>query len=396
MKYIVLIPDGSADGPREELGGLTPLQAAATPNFDRLAAAGTVGLVRTVPDGFPAGSDVANLCVMGYDPHLFYTGRAPLEAASLGIDLGDGDIAFRCNLVSIADGLMKDFSAGHISTEEASQLIAHIQSELGGPDTSFFPGLSYRHIMVSRGRGLKAACTPPHDITGKPIGTYLPTGDDSDWLEGLMQASVALLANHPVNAKRIAQGKSPANMIWLWGQGTAPRLPSFQDKYGFPGSVISAVDLVKGLGTYAGLRIVEVPGATGWLDTDYEAKGRYALTELEKQDFVYVHVEAPDEASHAGESKAKVEAIERIDAGVLGTILEGLGDRQDFRILVLPDHATPLAMMTHTRDAVPFLFYNPEAAGEESGLAFDEDSGARSGLMFEEGWQLMDWFIKGP
>lgn len=395
MKHIVIIVDGSADRPREELGNLTPLQAASTPNFDRLASAGKVGLVRTVPEGFPAGSDVANLCVMGYDPHLYYTGRAPLEAASLGIELHEGDVAFRCNLVLVEDGIMKDFSAGHISTKEASILISSIEAELGDSEASFFAGLSYRHIMVSRGRGLNATCTPPHDITGKPFDPYLPAGEDSDWLRGLMQASSRLLADHQINTERLAQKKVPANMIWLWGQGTAPRLPRFEEKYGISGSVISAVDLVKGLGSYAGLKVVNVPGATGWLDTDYAAKGRAALAQLDERDFVYVHVEAPDEASHAGDTDAKVEAITRIDSDVLGTIMAGLKARRDYRILILPDHATPLAEMTHTRDPVPFLFYEPNIGSSDSGLKFDEASAASSGLVFEDGWKLMDWFIKG-
>lgn len=394
MKYIVLIPDGSADRSREDLRGRTPLQAAETPNFDRLAAAGQCGLVRTVPDGFPAGSDVANLCVMGFDPHLYYTGRAPLEAASLGIDLGEGGIAFRCNLVFVEDGVMKDFSAGHISTEEAARLIADLHEGLGGPEVSFYPGLSYRHIMVSRGRGLKAACTPPHDITGQPVEGHLPGGEDAEWLRGLMDSSTRVLADHPVNRERVAAGKAPANMIWLWGQGTAPSMPRFQEKYGLTGAVISAVDLVKGLGAYAGLQVVEVPGATGWLDTDYAAKGHAALEQLEKRDFVYVHVEAPDEASHAGDTQAKLNAISRIDSDTLGTILAGLEGRQDYRILVLPDHATPLEIKTHSSDPVPFLFYDAAAPAATPAGTFDEASAAASGLEFADGWTLMDWFIR--
>lgn len=393
MKYLVLIPDGSADQPREELGGRTPLQAARTPNFDRLAGSGLVGQASTIPPGLPPGSDVANLCVMGYDPHRYYTGRAPLEAASLGIDLGESDIAFRCNLVYVENGVMRDFSAGHINTDEAGELISFIREMLGSEEASFFPGLSYRHIMVSRGKGLGARCTPPHDITGETIAGHLPGGEGSHWLRGLMEESARILPSHPVNKDRTARGDAPANMIWLWGQGSRPQMPSFQERYGLNGSVISAVDLVKGLGKFAGLRTMRVPGATGWLDTDYAAKGRQALKELEDRDFVYVHVEAPDEASHAGDLEAKVEAIERFDSQVVGTLLDGLASWPEHRILILPDHATPLAIKTHSSDPVPFLFYDSRRA-KPSDLTFDEPSAASSNLKFENGWELMDWFIK--
>lgn len=395
MKYLVLIPDGSSDQPREDLDGRTPLQAAHTPNFDRLARAGLVGSARTIPPGFPPGSDVANLCVLGYDPHVYYTGRAPLEAASLGIEMHENDVAFRCNLVYVKDGSMQDFSAGHISTPEAGEIIAFLQERLRGPEASFYPGLSYRHIMISNGRGLDARCTPPHDITGSPVEDHLPEGDDAPWLRALMEESARLLPEHPVNVKRISEGKPPANMIWLWGQGKAPRLESFQERFGLSGAVISAVDLIKGLGKYTGLDVIDVPGATGWLDTDYSAKGRYALQALEDRDFVYVHVEAPDEASHAGDTEAKVTAIERFDSELLGTILSGLTDLPDYRMLILPDHATPLAIRTHTDEPVPFLCF--DAAFSEPGsneLAFDEPSALSSRLKFDEGWQLMDWFIK--
>lgn len=392
MKYLVLIPDGSADDPRQELEGLTPLQAARTPNFDRLARAGIVGLSRTIPDGFAPGSDVANLCVLGYDPHLYYTGRAPLEAASLGIDLQEGDVAFRCNLTCVEEGIMKDFSAGHIDTQSATEIISFLQDNLGTGGATFYPGLSYRHIMVSRGKSLEAHCTPPHDISGKPFEPYLPSGNGGSWLRGLMEVSARLLADHPVNRLRVSEGKVPANMIWLWGQGTAPEMPTFTERYGLAGSVISAVDLVKGLGKYAGLDIIEVPGATGWLDTDYEAKARYALAELQHKDLVYVHVEAPDEASHSGDSAAKVEAIERFDSLLLGTLLEGLARFPEFRILIMPDHATPLAIKTHTSEPVPFLVYDPARQGDRE-QSFDEPSAAAGKILFENGWELMEWFL---
>lgn len=393
MKHIVLIPDGSADEPRPELGGQTPLRAANTPNFDYLAQRSRMGLVRTIPEDFPPGSDVANLCLLGYDPHLYYTGRAPLEAASLGIELGKDGVAFRCNLVFVEDGVMRDFSAGHIDTGEAKILIAFLQENLGGNEAVFYPGLSYRHIMVSMGRALESRCTPPHDIIGQPIEGYLPQKNDSGWLRGLMETSSELLCDHPVNRARIAREEAPANMIWLWGQGIAPRLPTLGDRFGLTGSVISAVDLIKGLGKYAGLEIIDVPGATGYLDTDYAAKARYALKELEHKDFVYVHVEAPDEASHMGDAKMKVETIERFDSELLGTLLEGIPAWPEHKILLLPDHATPLAKKTHSRDPVPFLVYNPDRM-EEKEQTFDEISAAATGLRFEKGWELMEWFLK--
>jgi len=393
VKYLVLIPDGSADEPRPELNGLTPLQAARTPNFDRLAGAGLVGLANTIPEGFAPGSDVANLCVLGYDPHKYYTGRAPLEAGSLGIELKSGDVAFRCNLVCVQSGQMRDFSAGHIDTEAARELIYFLQQNLGGKDANFFPGLSYRHILVGKGRALKARCTPPHDITGKSIEPHLPQGDDAIWLLELMEQAARLLADHPVNQKREREGKLPANMIWLWGQGTVPDMPTFKERFDLDGSVISAVDLIKGLGKYAGLKIVEVPGATGWLDTDYAGKARHALQELRDRDFVYVHVEAPDEASHSGDSAAKIEAIERFDELLVGTLLKGLADMAEYRILIMPDHATPLGIKTHSSDPVPFLCYDANDL-RKSGQTFDEDSASAGDLRFEQGWKLMEWFVK--
>ncbi len=394
MKYLVLIPDGAADNSCPELGGKTPLEGAATANLDRLARAGVLGTVSTIPAGFSPGSDVANLCVLGYNPHLYYTGRAPLEAASLDISLGPADVAFRCNLVYVENGVMRDFAAGHIGTEEAAVLIRFLQEQIGSEDASFFPGLSYRHIMVSPGRGLKAECTPPHDITGRPIADHLPGGEDGAWLRQLMQASAPLLEDHPVNRERLRQGRAPANMVWLWGQGTAPRLPAFKERFGLSGSVISAVDLVKGLGKYAGLDVISVPGATGYLDTDYRAKAVHALMALERRDFVYVHVEAPDEAAHMGNTREKVRAIERFDRDLVGTLLQEMPFGPDYRIMVLPDHATPVDAGTHTADPVPFLIYRPGLPGN-AGQAFNEHSAARWGLMLEHGWELMQKFISG-
>lgn len=393
MKYVVLIPDGSADWRRQDLHGLTPLEAARIPNMDRVAAEGSMGLVHNIPEGFPPGSDVANLCVMGYDPHAYYTGRAPLEAASLGIEMDREDVAFRCNLVWIEEGLMRDFSAGHIATDQAEELIRFLDENMGSDEISFFSGLSYRHIMLSRGKGAEARCTPPHDISSQPIEEHLPQGEGSSWLRGLMEVSARLLGDHPVNQERVAAGEAPANMVWLWGQGTAPHMPTLRERFGLEGSVISAVDLVKGLGRYAGLKVVEVPGTTGFLDTDFGAKATYAINELKTQDFVYVHVEAPDEASHMGDTDAKVRAIEKIDSELLGPLLEGLERIGDFRLLVLPDHATPLEIKTHTDEPVPFALYGtgvPQGPGE----AFDEKNAAEGGLVVGEGWTLMERLIE--
>lgn len=392
MKYIVLIPDGSADQPQTTLGGRTPLQEAETRNLDLLADGGQLGLALTVPDGFPAGSDVANLSVMGYDPHLYYTGRAPLEAASMGIELGSRDIAFRCNLVFVKDGKMNDFAAGHIGNDDAAELIRFLQEKLGSADASFYQGLSYRHIMVTPGIGADAVCTPPHDITGREIADFMPQGEGSEFLREMMEASSRLLAGSPINEKRINEGKAPANMIWLWGQGTAPDMPTLDQRFGISGAVISAVDLVKGLGKYAGLEIIDVPGATGYLDTDYSAKAAYALKALSRHDFVYVHVEAPDEASHMGDVRAKVEAIERFDAELMTELLGGLEDMRPYRIMALPDHATPLAIRTHTADPVPYLLFDSRHVNT-TGSKFAEPDASGSGDVVPA-WGLMRMLVE--
>jgi 2,3-bisphosphoglycerate-independent phosphoglycerate mutase len=388
MKYIVLIPDGAADLSRTDLNNRTPLQAADIPNMDDLATTGRLGLVRTVPEGLPAGSDVANLCVLGYDPHKYYTGRAPLEAASLDIDLTGDRIAFRCNLVNILEGTMNDFTAGHIDTTAAGELIDALQKGLGDDETSFHTGLSYRHILVTRGRALEAACTPPHDITGKPIDSYLPGGADSDYLRSLMERSTGILTGHPANMAREENGLLTANMIWLWGQGTAPSMPTLEQRYGLKGGVITAVDLVKGLGKYAGLEIIEVPGATGYLDTNFRGKAEYALKALENLDFIYIHVEAPDEASHAGDVEAKIKALEQIDSELLAPLKRGLDELDDYRLLILPDHATPLETMTHNDTPVPFILFDSRHPKAEY-ARYDEEQGKSSGDLVEKGWELL-------
>ncbi|ADE35756.1 cofactor-independent phosphoglycerate mutase [Methanohalophilus mahii] len=356
MKHIVLIGDGMADYPIKELGDKTVLEAADTPHMDRMALEGINGLATNVPDGMPAGSDVANMSVLGYDPAKHYSGRAPLEAASMGIELDKNDVAFRCNLITIENGDILDHSAGHISTEEASQLMQAIEDELGG-DVHFYPGISYRHLMVAQ-FGADAVCTPPHDVVEEPALDHMPRGDSAEKLQELIRASWNILSEHPVNKKRIEEGKRPANSIWLWGQGYAPSMPSFEEMYGLKAAVISAVDLIKGLGICEGMDVIEVPGATGYLDTNYVGKAEYALESLKDHDIVFVHVEAPDEAGHMGSLEAKIQAVEDFDSKVVGTILEGIEKlSEECTVLVLPDHPTPIAVRTHTPDPVPFVIY---------------------------------------
>lgn len=402
MKYIVLIGDGMADRPLKELEGKTPLQKAFTPNMDRLAREGIIGTVRTIPPGFHPGSDVANLSILGYDPRKFYSGRAPLEAASMGVDLNEGDVAYRCNLVTLkfdkerTRAVMEDYSSGHISTGEARDLIKEINRELGTDAIQFYPGVSYRHLMVWRNGELDVECVPPHDITGKEIADYLPSGQGEEVLRNLMRSSVGVLINHTVNKERVAKGKKPANSIWLWGQGRKPQMPTFREKYSLSGALVSAVDLTKGLGVCAGLEILKVPGVTGYIDTNYKGKAEYSLNALEKCDFVYIHVEAPDEAGHSGNYRDKIKAIEDFDALVVGTVLRGAKAFEEYRILLMPDHATPIEARTHTSEPVPFVIYDSRKKRDNKGAAFDEGIAERSDIMVvEEGHTLMDYFIRG-
>ncbi|MEN2985365.1 MAG: cofactor-independent phosphoglycerate mutase [Thermodesulfovibrionaceae bacterium] len=399
MKYIVVVPDGATDYPVEELGNLTPLQVANTPNMDFIASNGLVGSVRTIPKGFPPGSDVANLSILGYNPKIYYTGRAPIEAASMGVSLSDRDVAFRCNLVTLKFSgrqiLMDDYSAGHISTEEAKILIEEINKELANETIKFFSGVSYRHIMLWKDGSEDLECTPPHDITGREISMYLPIGKNSNFLKSLIFKSIEILKEHPVNKKRVSEGKKPANSIWLWGQGKKPNLPSFFEKYGLTGALISAVDLTKGLGVLVGFHIINVPGATGWIDTNYEGKADYALGALERVDLVYIHIEAPDEAGHQGDYKLKIKALEDIDRRVVGRILEKAQKKfKDFKILILPDHPTPIKVRTHTAEPVPFIIYRSNNV-EKRKIKFSEEILNFSEVVIEDGYKLMDLFIKG-
>jgi 2,3-bisphosphoglycerate-independent phosphoglycerate mutase len=406
MKYIILLGDGMADRPHKELGGKTCLQVANTPNLNQLATNGKVGMVYTIPPGFSPGSDVANLSVMGYDPRKYYTGRSPLEASSIGVELEPTDVAFRCNLVTLRvsggkssgsgrKAIMEDFSAGHISTQEARLLIEEIDSKLGNDHIRFYSGVSYRHLMVWKGGKDKMECTPPHDIQDRDIQNYLPCGDGDDVLNALMEASVDLLLAHPVNKARLESGKRVANSIWLWGQGRRPNMPTFKEKYGIEGAMISAVDLTKGIGKYAGFEVINVPGATGWLDTNYVGKAEHALWALRTKDIVYVHVEAPDEAGHTGDLKNKIKAIEDFDEFIVGNIIHGMKQFDEYRILALPDHPTPLELRTHTSEPVPFVMYDNTKERTGDAVTYDEGIASRKdALIFKEGYTLMDFFLK--
>jgi len=402
MKYVVIIGDGMADRPLKELSGKTPLQKAFTPNMDSLAASSILGSVRTIPKGFHSGSDVANLSILGYNPLKFYTGRAPFEAASIGIKLKDDDVPFRCNLVTLkhnktrTKAVMEDYSSGHITTEEARELIHDLERELGTEDIHFYPGVSYRHLMVWAGGASDVECMAPHDITGKDIADYLPVGKGEDVLRKLMLKAPGVLERHPINKERKRRGMKPANSIWLWGQGKKPKLPTFRERYSLNGALISAVDLARGIGIYAGFEILEVPGITGYLDTNYIGKVEASLRALEKVDFVYIHIEAPDEAGHSGNYKDKIRAIEDIDALVVSTIMKGLKKFKEYRILLMPDHATPIEVRTHTDEPVPFIIFDSRLMIQNEGATFDETILDRKDVVhFEEGYKLMDYFIRG-
>jgi 2,3-bisphosphoglycerate-independent phosphoglycerate mutase len=376
-KRLLLVPDGMADDHLDELGGKTPLQAAHTPAMDALAQRGAVGLVQTIPDGMPPGSDVANLSVLGYDARSLYTGRSPLEAANIGVELGAVDVAYRCNLVTIDDGVMRDNTAGHVDNATAAELIVALAAALGGGPFEFFAGIGYRNLLVWRG-GEGDTATPPHDILDQPVARHAPRGAGAD-------ALIELAAHaHDVLAKL-----RPGTDVWFWGEGRAPSIPPFRELYGLSGAVVAAVDLVRGLGRYAGFEVLAVPGATGDLDTDYGAKARAAVDALARHDFVFVHVEAPDEAAHMGDVHAKIKAIERIDAEVLAP----LAAHADLALLVLPDHFTPVRARTHTSAPVPFVFAGCAPAAQRPAHSFDEDTARATGLACADGPALMRRFI---
>jgi 2,3-bisphosphoglycerate-independent phosphoglycerate mutase len=402
MKYIVIIGDGMADYPLPELGGKTPLAAASKPSMDELADRGIMGMVKTVPDRMPPGSDTANLSVLGYDPQKYYSGRSPFEAVSMGIALTEADITFRCNFVTLAEAdayasrVMLDHSAGEITSEEAHELLLAVQNSLGTEELVFYPGVSYRHLLVWKNGPDDWDLTPPHDILERAIGPYLPAGPHAARIRDMMEESTSLLADHPINRRRREQGLNPANAIWIWGEGRKPALLPFREKYGLRGGVISAVDLIKGIGICAGLEVIPVDGVTGNLDTNFEGKSQAALTALAQgMDFVYLHVEAPDECGHRQERENKIKAIEYIDRRVLQPIRDGLEKTgTPYRLLILPDHATPLSVRTHTADPVPFLLYDSTGQKQRAGLAFTETDAAATGLFVAEGHRLMDIFLQ--
>ncbi len=397
MKYVVVLCDGMADTPVKDLGGKTPMELAHKPNMDALAPLSAVGMVRTVDDGLSPGSDVANLSVMGFDPLVCYTGRSPLEAASIGIDMADDDVAIRCNLVTLSDEAdycdktMVDYCADDISTKEADELVKALQAELGGGEFDFYTGVSYRHCLIWHGGKCKGyTLTPPHDISGQPIKSYLDGHLESGLIE-LMKKSVEIFRDHPVNKARIAAGRRPATSAWFWGQGSRPGLDDFEAAHGIKGAVVSAVDLIKGIGKCANMQVIEVEGATGYIDTNFDGKAKAAIEALENCDYVYVHLEAPDECGHRREAENKVKAIELIDSKVVKPLLDSLAG-QDFKMLILPDHPTPIATATHSREPVPFLLY--DSTEEQDGVeSFTEETARSTGLFVERGPQLIKMMI---
>lgn len=400
MKYVVVLCDGMADYPVPALGGKTPMMVAKKPHIDALAAKAEVGLVRTVAPGLKPGSDVANMSVLGFDPHRFYTGRSPLEAASIGIDMKDSDVSLRTNLVTLsdkgepfADKVIEDYCADDISTGEARRLIEAVQAAFGGGEYDFYTGVSYRHCLIWHGGTTELGnMTPPHDITGKVIGPHLSTAETARPLLEMMEKSFDLLKDHPVNKARVAAGRRPANCIWLWGEGKRPALQPFEALYGIKGGMVSAVDLLKGIANCAGMEVAEVPGATGYIDTDFEGKAKAALDLLTRNDLVYVHFEAPDECGHRNEPENKVKAIEMIDSRVLPILEEGLEQYEDYKILLLPDHPTPIVTRTHASDPVPYLLYQKSAP--KTGVdTINEETAKATGIYMENGPAMMPHFL---
>ena len=392
MKYALIIPDGAADVPLADLDGKTPLQAAKTPNMDWIAQNGKIGTVQNVPKGMYPGSDVAIMAVLGYDPRQYYTGRAPLEAAAQGLQVAPDEWIFRANLVTIVEGIMEDYSAGHIRTEEAATLIDELNRMLGGQTVHFYRGVGYRHLMTIKG-SFDVQTVPPHDILGKDIEPYLPTGQGADLLRTLITRSREILAGHEVNAVRRDLGENPATNLWLWGQGKMPNLPSFQSRFGIKAVAITAVDLIRGIATLIGWDRIEVPGATGYVDTNFVGKGAYAVSALDRYDLVCVHVEAPDESGHNAEVENKVRSLEMIDEHVVGPVLKRLQQEGDaWRILVLPDHPTPCTIRTHTAEPVPFAIAGKRIESVLRG-SFDEATAAASDLHIARGDELMEYFL---
>ncbi len=398
MKYVVILGDGMADYPIAELNNKTPLMVAKKPYVDSLAVKGEVGLFKTVPDGMKAGSDVANLSVLGYNPKVGYTGRSPLEAASIGINLKDTDVTARANIVTVSDEenyaekTMIDYSAGEISTEEAKILIEYLAKNLNDERYKLYSGISYRHCLVIDNGKVSNGLTPPHDITGKPVKEYLPKGEGSEKYLEFMQRSFELLKDHPINLERIKQGKRPANSLWFWGEGTKPSIENYEQKFGVKGAMISAVDLLKGVGKLAGMRVIEVEGATGNYDTNFMGKANACLDALKSGlDFVYIHMEAPDECGHHGDLKNKIYSIEQIDEKVVKTVIEGLNEMgEEYAILVAPDHPTPISIMTHCAQPVPYILYKSNKNLSNGAKSYDEEQAKSTGAYEKDGYKLIE------
>jgi len=401
MKYIIFLCDGMADYPVDALGGKTPMSVAKKPNMDALCRLGETGLVKTVAEHLSPGSDVANLSVMGYDPYLYYTGRSPLEALSIGVNLKDSDVTFRANIVTLsdeenyADKTMVDYSSGEITTEEAHTLINYLKENMSYDHIDLYGGTSYRHLLVWDGGSTNVTLTPPHDISDKKVTEYLPKGEGADILLEIMKKSHELLRNHPVNLDRIARGLNPANSLWVWGEGTKPMLSTFIEKFGIKGTMISAVDLLKGIGNGTKMDVIEVPGATGNLDTNFDGKAQAAIEAFKRgTDFVYIHMEAPDECGHHGDTEGKIRSIELIDEKVVKPVVDYLKSLdEDFRVLITPDHPTPIALKTHVRDAIPFFIYDSRV-NSGSGLDYTEENAKTTGLYIEPGYKLMEKFLE--
>ncbi len=395
MKYILMVFDGMADEPVDELDGKTPMQVARTPYMEGLAQKSVVGSVRTVPEGMYPGSDVANMSVLGYDPRVYYRGRAAIEAASLGIPMNETDVAFRANLISTDGELMLDSSGGHISTREARELIAVVDEKLSGGPVKFYPGVSYRHIMVWREGSMHVKLAAPYKIINEKLDSYMPEGDGAEKLRSLIYDSYEILDNHPVNVRRKDEGHLPANMLWFWGEGTMPSIPNFTMEFGKTGACVAAVDLIRGLAKMVGLKVYDVPGATGYVDTNYLGKGEYTLRGLGERDFVWVHVEAADEAGHEKDIDKKIKAIEELDSKVLGTVLDGISRMEEpVRILLLPDHPTPIATGAHSPDPVPYLLYD-SSKPEENSIPFDERAVYEGVNFVEEGHRMIRELFNG-
>lgn len=393
-KYVIIIPDGAADEPIEAFGGKTVLEAAETPNIDIISQTGRQGLVRTVAKGMTPGSDVAQMSLLGYDPARFYTGRAPIEAVAMNIKLDPSDWVFRCNLVTIADEKMADHSAGHISTKEGAKLVEDLNKNFGNANIKFYPGVSYRHICVFKGMDFDVYTEPPHDIIGQDIEKNLPRGKNAEILFELMAKSRQLMADHEINKIRRDLGENQVSSIWLWGQGQKASMDSFYDRFGLKGAAITAVDLVRGLAKLIGFDLIKVDGATGFFDTNYKGKAAAAIEALDKYDIVFIHIEGPDEAGHAGNAEVKKKAVERIDKYIVGPVYEALKKYPGWRILVMPDHPTPVSRQSHSSEPVPFAM---AGEGIESVLQkpFSEANAAQSGLKIEKGFELMEYFIRG-